>query len=239
MLLVIMTICSHFPKNVPTENELKATPFRDLVHAIKSNVHVLVSNCGCSIISRERSATCSRPTLHRNSCLWGFCKIWKVRWQNVHITIDLQIFQKHNISAMENRFDLFDFINMKSNCVTWSTIQDIKKLKLSLLREWNCFSTKHDDNLSQLSFDVYKANTGDDITFRTRDANEENFPYSERRLFLLLQHKAWQTLLTAKDGRRSCISKVLSVSHCDAEFTQSHCKKKTRCNTRNKSGSGE
>jgi len=57
--------------------------------------------------------------------------------------------------------------------------------------------------ISGFSFDICKANTDDDITFRTRDANEENFSYLERTLFLLLQHKAWQTLWTEKDGRRS------------------------------------
>jgi len=57
--------------------------------------------------------------------------------------------------------------------------------------------------MSGFSFDIYKVNTDDDIAFRTRDANEEHFPYLERTLFLLLQHKAWQTLWTAKDGRRS------------------------------------
>jgi len=54
--------------------------------------------------------------------------------------------------------------------------------------------------ISGFSFDICKANTDDDITFGTRDANEENVPYLERTLFLLLQNEAWQT---AKDGRRS------------------------------------
>jgi len=59
--------------------------------------------------------------------------------------------------------------------------------------------------ISEVSFDIYKTNTDDVITFRTRDANEENFSYLERTLFLLLQHKAWETLLTANmcAGRES------------------------------------
>jgi len=44
---------------------------------------------------REKDLQPAAGLLQRNSCLWGFCKIKKVGWQNVNITINLQSFQKH------------------------------------------------------------------------------------------------------------------------------------------------